>query len=199
MTAAWQVFRIFVKTFTRCYFSSFFNFEKVGAYLIFIFSCYQRSTGYYCSKKVHIRSFSVPYFLGLGLNREIYSINLRIQSKWGKIRTRKTPNTDTFSAVISITDKHKNDILRYLSYYFTRLIVCERKVKIQFYILIESSLNLSYHITVKYPACASHRSNCNIRLAQFVSRFLFILNMKGGDWPCLSARHLNLCQHRKIQ
>lgn len=72
-----------------------------------------------------------------------------------------------------------------------------KKVKIQFYILIESSLNLSYHITVKYPACASHRSNCNIRLAQFVSRFLFILNMKGGDWPCLSARHLNLCQHRK--
>ena len=30
---------------------------------------------------------------------EIYSVNLRIQSECGKIRTRKTPNTDNFHAV----------------------------------------------------------------------------------------------------
>ena len=35
---------------------------------------------------------------------------VRIQSKYGKIPTRKTPNTDTFEAVI-VLDKHKaNDI-----------------------------------------------------------------------------------------
>ena len=32
-------------------------------------------------------------------NKEIYGVNLRIQSKCGKIRTRKTPNTDIFQAV----------------------------------------------------------------------------------------------------
>ena len=29
-----------------------------------------------------------------------YRVNLRIESEWGKIRTEKTPNTDTFYAVI---------------------------------------------------------------------------------------------------
>ena len=38
-------------------------------------------------------------FSPFGLNTEIYSVSLRIQSKYGKIRTRKTPNTDTFYAV----------------------------------------------------------------------------------------------------
>ena len=32
---------------------------------------------------------SGPYFTVFGVNTEIYSINLRIQSKYGKIRTRK--------------------------------------------------------------------------------------------------------------
>ena len=33
--------------------------------------------------------FSGPYFPVFGLNAEIYFVNLRIQSKYGKIRTRK--------------------------------------------------------------------------------------------------------------
>ena len=33
--------------------------------------------------------FSGPYFHVFGLNTEIYSADLRIQSKYGKIRTRK--------------------------------------------------------------------------------------------------------------
>ena len=33
-----------------------------------------------------------------------YSVSLRIQSKCGKIRTRKTPNTDTFRAVIKFSN-----------------------------------------------------------------------------------------------
>ena len=42
--------------------------------------------------------FSVPYFPAFGLNTERY-VSLRIQSECGKMRTRITPNTDTFQAV----------------------------------------------------------------------------------------------------
>ena len=43
--------------------------------------------------------FSGPYFPTFRLNTERYSVSLRIQSKCRKIRTRITPNTDTFHAV----------------------------------------------------------------------------------------------------
>ena len=39
------------------------------------------------------------YFLAFGLNTERYLVSLHIQSECGKIRTRKTPNMDTFYAV----------------------------------------------------------------------------------------------------
>ena len=55
--------------------------------------------GFHCIKSVHIWSYSGPYFPTFGLNTERYFISLRIQSECGKIRTRITPNTDTFYAV----------------------------------------------------------------------------------------------------
>ena len=54
----------------------------------------------HCVKSVLIGSFSGPYFPAFGLNTERYGISLRIQCKSGKIWTGKTPNTDTFHAVI---------------------------------------------------------------------------------------------------
>ena len=48
-------------------------------------------------KSVRIRSFSGPYFPALGLNTEGYSVSLHIQVKCAKIRTKKTPNMDTFT------------------------------------------------------------------------------------------------------
>ena len=54
----------------------------------------------HCVKGVRIRSYSGPYFPAFGLNTERYSISLRIQSECGKMRTRITPNTDTFYAVL---------------------------------------------------------------------------------------------------
>ena len=57
-----------------------------------------------CVKSVHIRSFSGPYFPTFGLNTERYSVSLSIQIECGKIRTRKTPNTDTFHALAMIAD-----------------------------------------------------------------------------------------------
>ena len=47
-------------------------------------------------KEVQVWSFSAPYFPAFGLNKEIYGVNLRIQSKYGKIRTEKTPYLDIF-------------------------------------------------------------------------------------------------------
>ena len=55
----------------------------------------------HCVKSVQIWSFSGPYFPVFGMNTKIYGINLRIQSKYGKIRTRETPYLDTFCAVLS--------------------------------------------------------------------------------------------------
>ena len=58
-------------------------------------------TKYASAKKIFVRfwSFSGSNFPAFGLNREIYSVSLRIQSECRKIRTRKTPNTDTSHTV----------------------------------------------------------------------------------------------------
>ena len=53
-------------------------------------------------KSVGIWSYSGPYFPAFGLNTERYGVSHRIQSECGKMRTRITPNTDTFYAVIDI-------------------------------------------------------------------------------------------------
>ena len=64
------------------------NFQKVGK-----LNCWH-------VKSVRIRSFSGPCFLAFGLNTTLrYTVFHCIQSKCGKIRTRKTPNTDTYNAV----------------------------------------------------------------------------------------------------
>ena len=46
--------------------------------------------------KVTFTAWKEPVF---GLNMEKYGVSLRIQSKCKKVRTRKTPNTNTFCAV----------------------------------------------------------------------------------------------------
>ena len=54
----------------------------------------------HCVKSIRIRSYSGPHFPTFGLNTERYSVSLRIQSECGKMRTRITPHTDTFHAVV---------------------------------------------------------------------------------------------------
>ena len=54
----------------------------------------------HCVKSVRSRSFFGPYFPTFLLNTERCSVSFCIQSKYGKIRTRKTPNTDTFHTVL---------------------------------------------------------------------------------------------------
>ena len=54
---------------------------------------------YHYVKSIHIRRYSGTHFPTFGLNTERYRVSLRIQSECGKMRTRITPNTDTFHAV----------------------------------------------------------------------------------------------------
>ena len=58
-----------------------------------------------CIKCVRIRSYSDPYFPAFGLNMERYSVSSRIQSKFGKTKTRVTPNTNTFHAMFGCCDQ----------------------------------------------------------------------------------------------
>ena len=60
----------------------------------------------YCVKIVQIRSFSGPYLLAFGLNTEIYGVNFRVQSEYGKIQTRESPVFGQFSP----SDVFKNSI-----------------------------------------------------------------------------------------
>ena len=58
-------------------------------------------------KSVHIRSFSGPNFRTFELTTERYSISLCMQSECGEIRTRITPNKDTFYAVLTFNTEVK--------------------------------------------------------------------------------------------
>ena len=51
------------------------------------------------SKLLSSRYLVIDVFPAFGPNTERYEVCLRYQSDCGKIRTRKTPNTDTFHAV----------------------------------------------------------------------------------------------------
>ena len=77
---------------------------RAGMSLVFQVLCAGR---FRCVKSVPIRNFSGPYFPVFGLNTERCSVSLHIQSKCGKIRTRKTPNRDTLHAVSVLNKKYK--------------------------------------------------------------------------------------------
>ena len=78
--------------------------DKFMEYELYLINLFQLII--HCVKGVRIRSYSGQYFLAFGLNTDGYFVSFRIQSEFGKIQTRITPNADTFYAVIdSDTDK----------------------------------------------------------------------------------------------
>ena len=72
---------------------------NIRLYSILTFVLENARNDYHCVKSVHIRSYSGPYFPAFELNTERYGVFLRIHSEFGKMRTRITPNMDTFHAV----------------------------------------------------------------------------------------------------
>ena len=59
-------------------------------------------------------SFSGPYFPAFGLNTVTYGENIRIQFKYWKIRTTKTPYLDTFQTV-DVFKNIKRNLETYIS------------------------------------------------------------------------------------
>ena len=84
-----------------------------GFFFLILLSCYcfqiiltlfhEMLNHRHCIQNARMPNFSGPYFSAFGLNTERYGVFLHIQSKCGKIRTRKTPNTDTFHTVTPTT------------------------------------------------------------------------------------------------
>ena len=68
-------------------------------------------------KIVRIWSFSGPHFLTFRLNTERYGVSLHIQSQCGKTWTRKTPNMNTFHAVVN--DSHIFSIFWHQLFFIT--------------------------------------------------------------------------------
>ena len=62
--------------------------------------CTHFAASVHCVKSVRIRSYSGPHFPAFELNTERYRVSLHFQSQCGKMRTRITPNTVTFYAVV---------------------------------------------------------------------------------------------------
>ena len=58
----------------------------------------------HCVKSVRISSFSGLYFPAFGLNTERCGVSLRFQPECGKIRTRKSLNTDTFTGSAQVSN-----------------------------------------------------------------------------------------------
>ena len=57
-------------------------------------------------KKCPYSGYTGPYYPAFGLITERYSLYLRIQIECGKIRTKTTPNMDTFYAVICLKNQN---------------------------------------------------------------------------------------------
>ena len=55
-------------------------------------------------KNVHIWGYSGLHFPAFGLNTESYFVSLCIQLEYGKMRTRVTPNMDTFYAATQFVE-----------------------------------------------------------------------------------------------
>ena len=109
VTTSWNCKKCSTSKIFRCKFCVKSNFANVNAHiLLFSFiTNYEdgqnrimqslkptRVTAWKTSK---YRVFSGPYFPAFGLNTEIYSVNLRIQSEYRKIRTRKNTVFGHFS------------------------------------------------------------------------------------------------------
>ena len=83
----------------------------------------------HCIKSVLIRSYSGPHFPAFGLNTETYEVSLCIQSKWGKMQTRITPNTDTFHVGMYTSEAYSQSSIRSLFWYvFSGILTEDREI-----------------------------------------------------------------------
>ena len=94
------------KKWFRCYTQSY-------QFLDYIVVKYKSSHPERYIESICIWSFSGLHIPSFGLNTEIYIVSLRIQSKCGKIRTRKTFNTSTLHAAVFYKDAFLKNFKKY--------------------------------------------------------------------------------------
>ena len=101
-------------------------------------SIHFRTPNHHCMKSVRIRSYSGPHFSIFGLKTERYSVSLRIQSEYGKMQTRITPNTNTFYEVHCILLSCKHSLI---SINFSLILISSTEV-------LSSGQVLQIHLTI---------------------------------------------------
>ena len=129
----------------------------------------------HCVKSVRIRSFSGPYFPAFGLNTEKYSVYLPIQSECGKIQTKKTPNTDTFYAILITWWYHENghELLSFNCIVKWALLFAHlRTVKISSRSMLAAwpSLPVPYEVLSDFKYCLTllKRRNLTLMLSDYI-------------------------------
>ena len=118
---------------------------------------------FHCVKSVHIWSYSGPHFPALGQNKERYSVSLRFQSEYGKMRTRTTPNTNTFHTVF--TQRPWSDYLQILctDYYLTLflrdwLLLCAFLFTVRFFFIVLNDFLTSALVVVRLKQTVDEQS-----------------------------------------
>ena len=97
---------------------------------VIIFHIFKRNS---LSKSVRIRYLSGPCFPAFQLSMEICRVNLGSQSKFRKIRTRKTPKTDNFHAATFVKNFHVLFII--CTFLYKTLVLCHQQ-----YLLVRSAI-----------------------------------------------------------
>ena len=80
--------------------------DSFSFFLHLLILYYQLSLETHCVKSVRLQSYSGPYFPAFALNTERYGVYVCIQSECGKVRTKITPDTDTFHAVTTSSGQY---------------------------------------------------------------------------------------------
>ena len=84
--------------------------------------------------------FSGPYFLAFGLNTERYSVSLRIQSEWRKIRARKNSVCGHFS-------RNEYIVFRWLQMMGPYKVIYSPKFA--YYIILEAKFNNPFMLLIE--------------------------------------------------
>ena len=122
-------------------------------------------------KSIRTQSFSCLCFPAFGLSREIYSTNLCIQSRCGKIRTRKNMNTDTFYAVFIFYYSPISNCLKMLHWHGTKWdwTICDENQAMDCAFGMNQCTAVDYEVNVlglhfkaTQAMCTSTALNCQI-------------------------------------
>ena len=127
---------------------------------------------------MRIRSYSGTHFPAFGLNTERYGVSLRIQSECGKMRSRITPNTDTFYTVFT---QWFNDVMCPKKFY---LFYCNPKEKDHIRRKINSKKIKIVYMWNQYYYCYSDLPKIRVGRARKTKNyvaFILCIMLKNGQ------------------